>query len=64
MDLFTSKVYVYTMKSRNLLSKILELFHHDVQQKKEQMTENTTTRLRICTKQNKKKSIKKINVEK
>ena len=54
MDLFTSKVYVYTMKSRDLLSKILELFHHDVQQKKEQMTENTTTRLRICTKQNKK----------
>ena len=45
VDLFTSKVCVYTMKSRNLLSKKLELFYHDIQQKREQIAENITMRL-------------------
>ena len=45
VDLFTSKVYVYTIKSRNLLSKKLELFYRDIQQKREQIAENTTMRL-------------------
>ena len=45
VDLFTSKVYVYTMKSRNLLSKKLELFYRDIQQKREQIAEKATIRL-------------------
>ena len=46
VDLFTSsKVYVYTMKSKNLLSKKVEFFYRDIQQKKEQITENTTIKL-------------------
>ena len=36
VDLFTSNVYVYTMKSRNLLLKQMELFYLDFQQKREQ----------------------------
>ena len=30
VDLFTSKVYIYAMKSRNLLAKKLKLFYEDV----------------------------------
>ena len=37
--LFTSKVYVYIIKSKNLLSKKSEL---DIQQKREQIAEKTT----------------------
>ena len=33
------------MKSRNLLSKKLELFYHDIQQKREQIAENAAIRL-------------------
>ena len=39
MDFLTSKVCVYTMKSRNFLSK---KFYRDIQQKREQIAENTT----------------------
>ena len=42
VDLFTSKVYVYIIKGKNLLSKKSEL---DIQQKREQRAENTTMRL-------------------
>ena len=42
VDLFTSKVYVYIIKGKNLLSKKSEL---DIQQKREQSAENTTMRL-------------------
>ena len=45
VDLFTSKVYVYTMKSRSLLPKKLELFYRDIQQKREQIAEKATIRL-------------------
>ena len=33
VDLFTSKVYIYPMKSRNLLAKKLKLFYEDVKTK-------------------------------
>ena len=33
------------MKSRNLLPKKIELFYRDIQQKREQIAENTTMRL-------------------
>ena len=44
------------MKSWNLLSKKLELFYRDIQQKREQIAENTTMRLQTDFK----KSIKNI----
>ena len=34
VDLFTSKVYIYAMKSRNLLAKKLKLFYEDVSNKR------------------------------
>ena len=38
VDLFTSKIYIYPMKNRSLLTKKLELFYNDVQSKRtEQM---------------------------
>ena len=57
VDLFTSKVYIYPMKSRNLLAKKLKLFHQDINDKR-------TGRMRLQTdlefKQNK---ILKLNNE-
>ena len=35
VDLFASKVYIYPMKSRNLLAKKLKLFYEDVKNKKD-----------------------------
>ena len=34
VDLFTSKIYVFTMKNGSLLSKILKLFYEEIQKKK------------------------------
>ena len=34
VDLFTSKVYIYPMKSRNLLAKKLKLFYEDIKNKR------------------------------
>ena len=34
VDLFSSKIYVYPMKNRNLLAKKLKLFYEDIKQKK------------------------------
>ena len=34
VDLFPSKVYIYPIKSRNLLAKKLKLFYEDVQNKR------------------------------
>ena len=34
VDLFTSKIYVYLMKNRNLLAKKLKLFYEDINQKR------------------------------
>ena len=34
VDLFTSKVYVYPMKNRNLLVKNLEIFYNDIKSKR------------------------------
>ena len=45
MDLFTSQVDVYTMKSRNLLSKKIERSYRDIQQKREQIAQSTIMRL-------------------
>ena len=42
MDLFTSKVCIYPMKSRNLLAKKLKLFYEDVKNKR-------TGRMRLQT---------------
>ena len=45
MDIFTSKVDVYTMKRGNLLPKKIERFYHDIQQKREQIAQSTKMRL-------------------
>ena len=42
VDLFTSKVYIYPMKSRNLLARKLKLFYEDVKNKR-------TGRMRLQT---------------
>ena len=34
VDLFTSKIYVYPMKSRKLLAKKLKLFHEEIEPKR------------------------------
>ena len=34
VDLFTSKIYVYSMKNRGLLAKIMGLFYNDIQPKR------------------------------
>ena len=34
IDLFTSKIYTYPMKTRNLVAKIMELFYKDIEKKK------------------------------
>ena len=33
VNLFTSKIYTYPMKKRNLLAKKMELFHKDIEKK-------------------------------
>ena len=45
MDLFTSKTYVYPMKSRNLLVRKLELFYRDNQLKRQQIAKTEKMRL-------------------
>ena len=40
VDLFTSKTFVYSMKSRNLLSRKSELFYRDIQPKREQIAKS------------------------
>ena len=35
VDLFTSKIYTYPMKTRNLLAKKIELFYNDINQKRD-----------------------------
>ena len=34
VDLFTSKIYTFPMKTRNLLAKKIKLFYNDIQKKK------------------------------
>ena len=45
VDLFTSKTYVYPMKSRNLLARKSELFYRDTQPKRQQIAINEKMRL-------------------
>ena len=45
VDLFTSKTYVYPMKSRNLLARKLKHFYRDIQPKIEQIAKNERMRL-------------------
>ena len=45
VDLFTSKTYVYLLKSRILLARKLELFYEDIQLKREQIAKNEKMRL-------------------
>ena len=61
VDLFTSKIYVYLMKNRGLLAKMMELFYNDIQPKR-------TGKIRLQTNlefnQNKIKTLnKKFDVE-
>ena len=60
VDLFTSKTYLYPMKSRNLLARKSELFYGDTQPKRQQIAINEKMRLQtdLELQQNK---IKKIN---
>ena len=44
-DLFTSKTYVYPMKSKNVLAKKLDLFYQDIQPKRQQIAKNENMRL-------------------
>ena len=34
VDLFTSKIYTFPLKTRNLLAKKMEQFHNDIQEKR------------------------------
>ena len=54
VDLFTSKIYVFTMKARSLLSKKLKLLYEEVQKKKRKRKNETSNRFRIQTKRNQK----------
>ena len=57
VDLFTSKIYVYPMKNRSLLAKILKLFDEDIEKKR-------TGRMRLQTNlEFKQNEIKKLNNE-
>ena len=57
VDLFTSKIYVYPMKNRSLLAKILKLFDEDIEEKR-------TGRMRLQTNlEFKQNEIKKLNNE-
>ena len=57
VDLFTSKIYVYPMKNRSLLAKILKLFDEDIEKKR-------TGRMRLQTSlEFKQNEIKKLNNE-
>ena len=57
---FTSKTYVYPMKIRNLLAKKLELFHRDIQPKRDQTAKNEKMRLQKDL-EFRQKEIKKLN---
>ena len=66
VDLFTSKTFVYPIKSRNFLSWKLELFYRGIQPKREQITKNKNMRLQkdLEFRQNEiKKLSKKYNIE-
>ena len=45
VDLFTSKTFDYPIKSKNLLSRKLELFYQDIQPKREQIAKNEKMKL-------------------
>ena len=47
VDLFTSKIYLYPMKKRNLLAKKMELFYKDIEKKKKIGQNEVTNRSRI-----------------
>ena len=66
VDLFTSKVYIYQMKKRNLLSKKLGLFYNNIERKRKQV--NSDEKMRLQTdlefQQNRLKTLnKKFNIE-
>ena len=66
VDLFTSKTYIYPMKSRNSLARKLDLFYQDIQTKREQISKNEKMRLQtdLEFRQNKiKKLNQKYNIE-
>ena len=60
MDLFTSKTYVYPMKSRNLLARKLELFYRDIQPKRGQIAKNEKMRFQTDL-EFRRNEIKKLN---
>ena len=45
VDFFTSKVYLYPVKTKNVLLKKLALFSRDIQQKREHVAENAKMKL-------------------
>ena len=45
VDLFTSKVFVYTIKNRSFLAKKLELFYQDIHPKRDRIIKNSKMRL-------------------
>ena len=45
VDLFTSKMYTYPMKSRHLLAQKVELFYQDILPKRQQVAKNERMRL-------------------
>ena len=47
VDLFTSKTYTYHIKKRHLLVQKMELFYHNIQQKKQQVRKNESMRLQV-----------------
>ena len=45
VDLFTSEMYTYPMKSRHLLAQKMELFYQGIQPKRQQVVKNERMRL-------------------
>ena len=62
VDLFTSKTYVYSMKSRNLSGRKFERFYQDIQPKRQQTAKNEKLRFQtdLEFQQN---EIKKLNLK-
>ena len=53
VDLFSSKVYIYPMKSRKQIRQKLEQFHRDVRSKRKNKKSEAVSRPRISTSKNK-----------
>ena len=54
VDLFSSKIYVYTMRKKSNLAQKMELFYKEIEKKRNQKKNEITSRSEISTKRDKK----------